>query len=220
MNIKRTITTLAAALLVAASFAQGGFGGGQGRGFGRGFGGGNPAFLLRDEQVRAELKITDEQKSKLDELQSSMQEEMRSAFQGAGGDQAAMRKTMTTLMEGMAKKVNAILTPEQQQRLKEINIQQTGNSVVMQKDIQKDLGLKEEQIKKLADLQKKQQDANQSIFQKMRDGEIEREQVQELMTKNAKALDAEIDKVLTDEQKKKLKEMAGKPFKRKDDTIA
>jgi hypothetical protein len=37
------------------------------------------------------------------------------------------------------------------------------------------------------------------------------------MEKNNKALDAEIEKILTEDQKKKLKEMGGKPFVRKDE---
>ncbi len=212
MNLKRTITTLAAALLVAASFAQGG---GQRGGFGMRGGMASPIFLLQDEQIRTELKITDEQKAKLDEVQSGMQDEFRNAFQGANGDRTQMQKVIATVMEGLTKKVNAILTPEQQKRLKELSIQTAGSSAALQKDVQKDLALTEEQTKKLAELQKKQDAANQEIGRKMRDQEIDRDQATELRTKNGKAMDTEIDKVLTDEQKKKLKEMGGKPFKRK-----
>ena len=213
MLIKRSLVVIAALTFAVASFAQGG--GGQGRGMMRG-GGGMYGLLQRDD-VKEELKLTDEQKTKLGEMQQGMMDEMRSAFQDAAGDRSAMQKIMAKVQESAAKKVNAILTPDQQKRLKEINIQESGNSALMSADLQKELGLSEDQIKKIKDLQTKQQAANTAIFEKMQSGEIERDQIQPLMQKNTKVLNDEIGKVLTEDQKKKFKELAGKPFVKKAD---
>ncbi|MFX5574590.1 hypothetical protein ABTD77_19315, partial [Acinetobacter baumannii] len=62
-----------------------------------------------------------------------------------------------------------------------------------------------------------QQEASTKIMEKMRSGEIDRDQIQEIMTKNQKAMDTELGKILTDDQKKKLSDMGGKPFKKADD---
>ena len=59
-------------------------------------------------------------------------------------------------------------------------------------------------------------EANQALVDKGREGEIEWSEVGEKTQKNSKALDAEIDKVLTPAQRTKLKEMAGAKFEFKD----
>lgn len=216
MFIKRALVVIAAATLAVASFAQGGgFGGGQGRGMR--MMGGSPTMLLREEEVQTELKLTDEQKSKIGEIQGSMRERMQPIMQEAAGDREKMTAAFAKVMEGMTKEINAVLTADQQKRLKEIFVQRTGNSVVLQKDFQKELKMTDEQIKKVDDLNKKSQAANMALFQKMRDGDLTQEEVTDKTTKNSKALNDEIGKILTDDQKAKLKEMAGKPFAGKKD---
>jgi len=83
----------------------------------------------------------------------------------------------------------------------------------MNEAIQKDLGLSEDQITKLKDLQQKQQEANRAVMQKVRDGGMSREDVQATMQKNEEIMNTEIGKILTSSQAAKLKEMGGAPFK-------
>jgi len=78
--------------------------------------------------------------------------------------------------------------------------------------VQNDLKLSDDQIKQIKDLQTKQQAANASLFQKVRDGEIDRTEVQGMMTKNTDALKSAVDKVLTDDQKAQLKVLGGAKF--------
>ena len=71
--MNKIVVTLAAVLAVSASFAQG-FGGGQ-PGMRPRFGGmaGGPmTMLLMDPKVSEELKLTDEQKAKLEEIGQSI----------------------------------------------------------------------------------------------------------------------------------------------------
>ncbi|MBS1724093.1 MAG: hypothetical protein JSS66_14200 [Armatimonadetes bacterium] len=184
----------------------------QGRGM-RMMGGGGAAFLLQREDVRKDLGVTADQQSKLEAIQSDMREEMRAKMQDLQGDREAMMAEFRKMQEAMTKKINEVLTVDQQKRLKEINIQINGNRSVLQPDIAKEIGLTDDQNAKIKDLQAKQNEANQAVFEKVRNGEIDREQVQEIMDKNNKSLDEEIGKVLTQAQKDKLKDMSGKPFK-------
>lgn len=112
----------------------------------------------------------------------------------------------------MAEKIKGILTTEQWSRLKGIDVQLNGNAAVLDPEIQKDLAVTDSQRKAIRDLAEKQGDANRSVFDKVRDGEIEPEQARTSIKHNQDALKAEIGKVLTSDQKAKLKEMEGKRF--------
>lgn len=221
--------------ITALSLAQGQGGGGrQGFGGGRGQQQGIVGLLSRND-VRSELKISDDQSSKLAELgvrvrgqggpgaggpgaggqgggrQGQGQGGGRQGQGGQGGnfDPEAMRQAARE----REAKIMAILEPGQQKRLKELFIQRSGNRAAMNETVQKDLGLSEDQVTKLRDLQQKQQEANRAVMQKVRDGELSREDVQSTMQKNEEIMNTEIGKILTSAQAAKLKEMGGAPFK-------
>jgi hypothetical protein len=135
---------------------------------------------------------------------------------GAGGgqfDAEAFRKRMEEQRAQSRKDLAAILNESQLKRIGEIQVQLQGNRAIMQADTQKALGLSSEQVAKIEDLQKKQQEANQALTQKMRDQSISREDAAKSRENNTKILDTELGKVLTADQTAKLKAMAGKPFK-------
>lgn len=216
MNLKKIILTLAIVGIVGSAFAQGG--GGQRRGgmFGMmGRGGGSPVMLLQREDVQGELKLTDEQKTKLSELQTKMMEKMREMFTGGGGgrpDPDKMREVMTKASEEAQKEVDTVLNADQKKRLKELAVQRAGNSAVLNPETAKEVGITEEQKAKIKALEDMQQQANQALMEKMRNQELDRDQFREKMETNTKAFDTELAKILTDAQKAKLKEMSGKPF--------
>jgi len=211
-SMMKLMAVLAVAVVAVSSFAQGG---GGGRGFGQRFGGGmqdgSGAFLLNREDVQGELKLTSDQKSKLDTIRQGQRDKMREAFQGGGGppDPAVMQK----MMEESRKETLAVLTDDQKKRLKELAIQRMGNGAIAAPDLQKELGVTDEQKTKIKDLTDKQQAANQAIMEKMRNQEIERDAAMESFRKNTEALNTELGKIATDAQKAKIKDMGGKPFK-------
>ncbi len=211
-SLKLLLIVCLAATVASFSFAQGR------RGM---FRGSDPSgvMLLQRADVQKDLALTDEQKGKLQTAREEMMSEAREMFQNGGGsgDQEAMRANFQKLQDSMKKKVDAILTKEQTARLKQINIQISGNSIILQADIQKELDLTDAQKAKIKDLQTKQQEAMQSLREKAQNGEIEREEMTEIMAKNQKAMDTELGKVLTDANKAKLKEMSGKEFKADED---
>jgi len=133
---------------------------------------------------------------------------------GGGGnfDPEQMRKQMDEMRKKRAEQVKKILTPDQYSRLKGISIQLSGNVAIQNPEIQADLGLTEAQKTKIKTLQQQQQDANRTLFDQMRDGDLDRDQIQAAMKKSAQVMNDELGKVLTEDQKGKMKTLAGKPF--------
>lgn len=221
--IKKILVAVAFATVSAASFAQG-FGGGGQRGFMRMFQGGQmaTAMLLRRDDVKEELKLDDTQKGKLDAVQAGTRQRFQSAFSGfqPGDDPEAMQKQMQAKMQlvitDIYKETMAILTDSQQKRLKELGIQAEGNRAVLQDAVSKDLAITDAQKAKLDELQHQQEDANMGLFDKLRNGELDRDSLGAAMQKNTKIMDDAILKLLTDAQKTKLKELAGATFAFKD----
>jgi Spy/CpxP family protein refolding chaperone len=212
-SMMKFIAVAAVAVMAVASFAQGGGGGGRGgQRFGGGFGN-DPtgAGLVNRDDVSGEIKITADQKSKIDALRQSQREKMREMFQNGGGgqDPTAFQK----MQAENNKAILALLTDDQKKRLKELAIQRMKESAATHADIQKELGVTDDQKAKIKDLQDKQQAANAAIMEKMRNQEIEREAATESFRKNTDALNSEIGQILTDAQKSKLKAMSGKEFK-------
>jgi Spy/CpxP family protein refolding chaperone len=206
MNLRKLLVVIAISVLACASMAQGG-GGGRGQ-----RGGYGPLGLLRMAEVQTELALTEDQKTKLIDLQTSIGDQMRQAFQDAGQDPAARQKAMAEINAKSLDEANKILTPDQQKRFRELRIQRAGNAAVVEKDVQDALGLTDDQKAKIKALQDTQAEANNSIQEKMRNQEISREDAMAARQKNTKAFNDGIDAILTDDQKTKLKAMGGKPF--------
>src|SRR4030095_2034320 len=92
------------------------------RGGGRGMGGGGALGLLNNKSVQEELKITDEQKTKITEFTTKANE--GGPRFDPNGDMDEFRKSMTEFMkkqtESTEKFSKETLTEEQQKRLKQI----------------------------------------------------------------------------------------------------
>jgi Spy/CpxP family protein refolding chaperone len=250
MNSKtRTLFALVATIAVAATaFAQGGRGpggpGGQ-RGFQMGGMMNSESMLLMREDVQKDIKLTPEQKTKLEAIRTEMQEKMRGQFQfGRGGDrggagngtggtgtggtgngQAGVRggdggsfnmQEIQKQIEAMQKESNekskAVLTPEQWARLGQIKVQLGGPRLLIEDEMAKKLGLKAMQKLSITELLDKQSAANQQIGMKMREEGADREALMAEIRKNDEIMRAEVDKVLTDDQRKMLKELEGPKF--------
>lgn len=209
-------------LMVSAAAAQeergrrrGGFGGG---GFGGPFGGFNsPAALAGMPQVQEEIKVSEEQKKQIDEGLA----ELRGGFnfqelQGLSAEDREkrmeeIRKKAETAGKAFEEKMNKILKPEQLTRLKELSLQRQGAMALLRPDIAKDLGLTEDQRKKMQGILESSRPSGRPNFQ-----DLSQEERQKLMTESREKQEkaqAELLAVLTDEQKAKYAELKGKEFK-------
>ena len=163
----------------------------------------NELMLLRRSDVRADLKLTDSQQTKLKDAQTGL----RQSFQS--GDRKGAFKTYQTALE-------SILTPDQKNRLHQISIQLDGPLAVLMPDVSKALKLTPEQKEKIKELQAKEVLANENLFKKMRSGLMDRQAGMDALKKNRDILKKVIEGILTDDQKTKLTELGGKKFKATD----
>lgn len=173
----------------------------QGRGFG-GMGGGGILFLLGQKSVQEELKLSDEQIKKVQE----MSEKQRESMQGLRDlDQEERRTKMQELTQASQKAVAQTLKPEQLKRAKQIALQQP--NAITGEEVAKELNITDEQKEKMREIR-------MQSFEEMRDlgrDEEGAKKRQEL----TKATNEKMLAVLTAEQKAKLKELQGEPFKGK-----
>jgi hypothetical protein len=220
---KSGLVAVALLACVALAGAQGG-GGGQGRrGGGQRGGGGLLATAMRAD-VQKDLAVTDDQKTKLTALQEKERAAAQAARQNGGGggggngggggtfDAAAFQKRAEEQRAQQKKDLSEVLNDGQMKRLDEIVIQLAGNGAIASPDVQKALGLSDDQVAKIKDLQAKLREANSGLRAKVTSGEMTREESRAASTKNTATMNDELAKVLTSDQAAKLKSMGGKPF--------
>lgn len=177
---------------------------GGGAGFG-GFGGGT-TFLLQQESVQKELKLSEEQVKKIKELS----EKQRESFRGLRDlSQEERRTKMQEAAKANEKAVGEILKPEQLKRVKQISLQRQGARALSNPEIAKVLNLTSEQTDKI---KKIQEEARAGRGQRGQGGRLD-EEARKKLEEARKATNEKIMGVLTAEQKTKLKEMTGEPFK-------
>lgn len=218
-HLKKLVLFAAVLSLAVAAMGQG-----QRRGM-FGMGAMAPTQLLNRDDVKDELKLTTDQRGKIADALQAARDKGREVFQSLGidfrnmtdDDRAKMRKAMEEVNASSEKDINAILTADQQKRLRELFVQQTGNMVAMNPSYQKELGITDDQKAKFADLQKKQQQAMQDLFQKVQSGDMDRSAMGEAMQKNTQIMKDEVGKILTEDQKGKIKSWSGTPFTFKED---
>ncbi len=188
----------------------GGFGGGMGR---MGMGGGAMQLLglLRMEEVRKEVKVSDE-------AYEAVQKAQRDAFANMGNLRDASEEERTKVMKDMNTKAQDLLEeavdPAGLKRLMGLLLQQQGNSAVMNDVIAKEVGLSESDVKALGEAVAKSSEEGRA---KMREafqggGPPDREKMTEMMAEMRKKSDAAIDEKLTADQKKAVEALKGEKF--------
>lgn len=231
-----TRVALAVALLVVSATladAQDREGRRGGRGFGR-FGRGgftrtiDKLRLAQADQVQSEIKVTEEQKSKIDEIVASYREESRGLFTGLGNFRemsdeerseamASFRKKQEKLVATFGKKIDGVLEKAQVKRLNEIALQQKGVQALTDAPVAAALKLSEEQVGKIKAVFKSQEEAAQKLREGLRGRGREggREAFAEYREKTEnlrKESEAKALAVLSEEQQKQFVAMKGKEF--------
>ncbi len=139
------------AAMVAPVYAQRQRGqGGRGGGFGMQQAG---IGLLRSEDVQKDLKLTDEQKTKVKDFQTKQQAAMRELFSGGERpDREKMQEIMKKNQEESQQFLKDTLTADQNKRLKQIGYQVAGPGVFNMPDVQKELKITDEQKEKITEI--------------------------------------------------------------------
>lgn len=164
--------------------------------------------LLRREDVRKELKLTQDQITKLEALMEQFRGQLGQRDPQGARDPNAMRERM----QKMEAAIKEILNVEQFKRLQELRLQLEGPSAIARPDVQEKLGLSEAQKKQIEEILNKSQEEMRTMFQQG-GGAGNREEAMEAFRKMREETDKKILAVLTEEQRKKWETMLGKPFK-------
>jgi Spy/CpxP family protein refolding chaperone len=178
-----------------------------------------PYSFLNLEQVQKDLKLTQEQKDKLkainDEFHAKRRQRIEALAGAATGDRAArpaeLRAKAREDRAEYRKKIEAVLLPEQRNRLGQIALQLRGPlSVLADEKMAKTLKLNPDQQKQIQAIEKALGDRLDSALQDLR-GRRSASQA-ELEAKAAELRDQAVQQalgVLTPEQKDSLEKMKG-----------
>ena len=206
---QRLAVAVAVGLGLAVAIAQSASaqGGGGGRGFGRMFGV-SKARLATLEEVQTELKLSDEQKDQIEDINEQLREDRRGLFGGGFGQFSEIRTKMDELNSKASAEVDGKLDEDQRKRLQEIAIQVNGPSALNDPSVVDQLGLSDEQKKKLEAVRSENSQARDEAMDNS--GELSREEQREKFRGLADTANEKLLGVLTDEQKTKFEEMKGK----------
>lgn len=190
----------------------------RGRGFG--FRPLDAASLAGLEQVQNELKVTDEQKSKIDDIVGLYRDDRRQLFSGlrdvSREERAQKMDELRSQFDQMAaaaeKKVDAVLNDEQRKRLQEIVVQVLGGRALERADVTAALALNDEQKKKIKAVFESEDQRRRDLFEQARDGNLQREQIFTKFRELQTTINTEALAVLTDEQKAEFEQMKGAAF--------
>jgi hypothetical protein len=157
-------------------------------------------------EVQADLKLNDEQKTKITEIADQVRGEAREVFQaGAGGGNVDFAK-LQQIYQDASDKVNALLDASQQKRLMEITVQVNGPAALSEAAVRKQLMFTDEQNTKFAEAVKTNQEAMRSLRDLPR--EEQRDKRQELN----KEADEKLLGILTAQQKTEFEALKGAPL--------
>jgi Spy/CpxP family protein refolding chaperone len=189
-----------------------------GRGEGNRVGGdspNDPAYLLESESVQAELALTDEQKANLQKIRDDANSNPN-AFRGF------MRMTPEQIEKRLQQRANAerkriakVLSPEQMQRLDEINIQAAGVTALGYVDVAKMLKLTAEQKTELKKLSEETSDKLANLYSPTNGQPAGNLTPQQLTEKRDEIRSERANRalaILTDEQKAAFEKLQGEKF--------
>lgn len=185
-------------------------------GFGRG-GFDVVSMVTSNTDLQSELKVTDAQKEKLKAIADKEAETRKKAFEGFKGGKGGFDKDrfaeFQKAREENRKAIESILTADQKKRAKEIQLQADGVRAFADEEVAAQLNLNETQKSKIKGIGEDYRKDAGELFG--RGGGFDREKAAENAKKReklSKAAMADIEDVLTDEQRSKWKTMIGAPF--------
>jgi hypothetical protein len=162
-------------------------------------------ILLRQKSVQQELALTPD-KTKM--VYDFTFKQLEAAQKAIGLGEAEAKKKFEQMEKENQQFLADTLTAAQSKRLDQITLQVTGLLQLTRPDVAKALNLTEEQQKKFAELQKEnRKELEEIIHAKNKEGRNEN------LAKHRESTRTKIRALLTDEQKKKVEEIVGAPFK-------
>ena len=158
----------------------------------------NPINLLRNPKIKEEIKLTDEQETKIQEVNAEGQKKRAEL----------LRKQQQATNEA----IRETLEPEQRARLEQLAVQQQGIGALSDPKIAKKLKISDEQSEKIVAARRGLTDKQRQLFQDIRDGIVARDELLAKQKAAREEMEKEILEILTMAQQTRFKEMQGKKF--------
>jgi hypothetical protein len=166
-----------------------------------------PAVALAQlDVVQEDLKLSDEQKQQVADLNEKLNEERQQLFQGGpGADREQFREKWAKFNADATSAFNEILDDAQQKRAQEIFIQVNGPSVLVQESISEPLKISDEQQEQLQEVLA----ASRDEFMNAGLRDMEREEAAKKMAELMATRDEKLLAVLNDDQRAQFEKMQG-----------
>jgi hypothetical protein len=174
-----------------------------------------PPFIVFRDKVLEELKVSEDQETKL--MQLALEQLMEtgpfldSLADGGPDREKKLDEHRKNARAKLGKNLKDVLKPEQLKRWHQLTLQREGAFALGQEEVRKELKITQEQMMKFAAIVQDLKKSVEPLFKQVQEGakpEEIRPKVEELRKEHAKKL---VD-VLTDAQKKQWKEMLGPAF--------
>lgn len=170
-------------------------------------------MLLSNPQVRTDLALTPQQIQKIDALTAGFQADASRKMGGKTDTPTqAQVKSIDDEVAAYNRELGNALTPEQRQRVRQIQIQMVGNVALLEPTIQKRLGLSPEETKKIDAAAQGNVAKVKELRQKLALGEVKPEAFRTEVGELGRELDRTLGASVSAETLAKLKELGGKPF--------
>lgn len=178
----------------------------------------HPSFMVFRDQVQEELKLTDEQKEKLEEHLRERFPDIMQFFQKIEGLKGGEREKefkayRPKAREKLAAFLNGTLKEDQRERLRQLELQQAGVFTLLHGEVEigNDLKITGEQRKQFMAVIQDMQKKIAPLIKEAESGGDPQEIRPKVMTIRKEHED-KLEALLTDTQKKQWKAMLGKPL--------
>jgi hypothetical protein len=170
-------------------------------------------MLLSNPQVRADLALTPQQIQKIDALTAGFQADASRAMgDKKGPPDEAVVASLDDEVAAYTRELGNALTPEQRQRVRQIQIQMVGNVALLEPAIQKRVGLSSEETQKVDAAAQGNVGKVKELRKKLALGEVSPQAFRTEVAELGRELDRSLGEAASAETRAKLKELGGKPF--------
>ncbi len=175
-----------------------------------------PSFLVFRDEVQEDLKLSDEQKQKLEKRRQDTFQDAMQFFQKLGDKRPQEReKELHAYREKAQEKLTAFLMEtlkeEQSKRLRQVMLQREGLFALGNAEIMKELQITDKQRQQFVEVVQEMQQKIEPLLQEAQKGG-KPDEIRPKMMKIRKEHEGLIEAILSDAQKKHWKEMLGKPL--------
>lgn len=172
----------------------------------------DPLQLIFRKDVQHDLQCDLGQRNKFDNLHDRQVAEVRALLQSPRG-RTALADFQAKQRKETQDKMDELLTPGQKTRLKQIVMQMQGGTVLLTPEIQKQLGLTDEQTQRIKQVQYQRDTQVKQAQDSVANGEIRIQDLNLQLDRIQKETSTALKDVLSPEQLDAYEKLLGKPFK-------